>query len=138
MKLELVVPTQLSEIPLKHYQKFLGIAENTNDEIFLAEKMIQCFCGIELKEIVKIPFKEVEALSIHFATMLTMDYRLVDVLNADQLEVGDLIGLNEEVVRLIEIAPAKFGFVITYENEFGEKEISDITDDEQFELFILE
>jgi hypothetical protein len=70
--------------------------------------------------------------------MLTMDYRLVDVLNADQLEVGDLIGLNEEVVRLIEIAPAKFGFVITYENEFGEKEIADITDDEQFELFILE
>jgi hypothetical protein len=70
--------------------------------------------------------------------MLTMDYRLVDVLNADQLEVGDLIGLNEEIVKLIEIAPAKFGFVITYENEFGEKEIADITDDEQFELFILE
>lgn len=69
MKLELVVPTSLSEIPLKHYQKFLGIAEKTNDEIFLAEKMIQCFCGIELKEIVKIPFKEVEALSVHFANM---------------------------------------------------------------------
>lgn len=71
MKLELVVPTELKEIPLKHYQKFLGIAENTNDEIFLAEKMIQCFCGIELKEVVKIPFKEVEALSIHFANMFS-------------------------------------------------------------------
>ena len=70
--------------------------------------------------------------------MLTMDYRLVDVLNADQLEVGDLIGLNDEIVKLIEIAPARFGFVVTYENEFGEKEIADITDDEQFELFILE
>jgi hypothetical protein len=70
--------------------------------------------------------------------MLTMDYRLVDVLNSDQLEIGDLIGLNDEIVKLIEIAPAKFGFVITYENEFGEKEIADITDDEQFELFILE
>lgn len=69
MKLELIVPTELKEIPLKHYQKFLAIAENTNDEIFLAEKMIQCFCGIELKEVVKIPFKEVEALSIHFANM---------------------------------------------------------------------
>ena len=67
-----------------------------------------------------------------------MDYRLVDVLNADKLEVGDLIGLNEEIVKLIEIAPARLGFVITYENEFGEKEIADITDDEQFELFILE
>jgi hypothetical protein len=64
------------------------------------------------------------------------DFRLVDILNADQLEVGDLIGLNDEVVRVIEIAPAKFGYVITYENEFGEKEISDITDDERFELFI--
>lgn len=71
-------------------------------------------------------------------TIIAMDYRLVDVLNADQLEVGDLIGLNEEVVKLIEIVPAKFGFVITYENEFGEKEIADITDDEQFELFILD
>ena len=66
MKLELVIPTSLSEIPLKHYQKFLSIAKNTNDEVFLAEKMIQCFCGIELKDIVKIPFKEIEALSIHF------------------------------------------------------------------------
>jgi hypothetical protein len=71
-------------------------------------------------------------------TMIRMeeDFRLVDILNADQLEVGDLIGLNDEVVRVIEIAPAKFGYVVTYENEFGEKEISDITDDERFELFI--
>lgn len=69
MKLELVIPTKLSEIPLKNYQKFLSIAKNTNDEVFLAEKMIQCFCGIELKDVVKIPFKEVEALSQHFGTM---------------------------------------------------------------------
>lgn len=69
MKLELIVPTELKEIPLKHYQKFLGIAENTNDEVFLAEKMIECFCNIQLKEVVQIPFKEVEALSVHFGTM---------------------------------------------------------------------
>jgi hypothetical protein len=69
MKLELLIPTKLSEIPLKHYQKFLAVAEKTNDEVFLAEKMIECFCGIELKEVVKIPFKEVESLSLHFASM---------------------------------------------------------------------
>lgn len=69
MKLELIVPTELKEIPLKHYQKFLGIAKNTNDEVFLAEKMIECFCGIQLKEVVKIPYKEVETLSLHFAKM---------------------------------------------------------------------
>jgi hypothetical protein len=70
--------------------------------------------------------------------MLTMDYRLVDVLNADQLEVGDLIGLQNEIVEILEIAPLKNGYVLTIKNDFDEKEIAEISDDEQFELFILE
>ena len=67
-----------------------------------------------------------------------MDYRLVDVLNADQLEVNDLIGLGDEVVKIIAIAPTKFWFELTYENEFGEKDVVECNDDEQFELFIFE
>lgn len=71
-------------------------------------------------------------------TILAMDYRLVDVLNANQLEVNDLIGLGDEVVKLINITPTKFGFELTYENEFGEKDVVECNDDEQFELFIFE
>ena len=70
--------------------------------------------------------------------MLTMDYRLVDVLNADQLEVGDLIGLETDVVKIISIETTKLGFVLTIENDFSEKDLIEISDDEQFELFILE
>ena len=70
--------------------------------------------------------------------MLTMDYRLVDVLNSDQLEVNDLIGLGDEVVKINSIAPIKDGFSLEIENEFGEKDIIEIGDDEQFELFIFE
>ena len=70
--------------------------------------------------------------------MLTMDYRLVDVLNADQLEVGDLIGLGNEIVKIISISPLKNGFALTVENDFNEKDVVEILDDEQFELFILE
>jgi hypothetical protein len=70
--------------------------------------------------------------------MLTMDYRLVDVLNADQLEVNDLIGLHNEIVEILEIAPLKNGFALTIKNDFDEKEIVEISDDDQFELFILE
>jgi len=70
--------------------------------------------------------------------MLTMDYRLVDVLNSDQLEVGDLIGVGEEVVKIISIESVRYGFVLITENEFGERESVDAFDDEQFELFILE
>jgi hypothetical protein len=71
-------------------------------------------------------------------TMLTMDYRLVDILNADQLEENDLIGIGDEVVRIISIAPLADGFSLEIENEFGEKDVVDVLDDEQFELFILE
>jgi S-ribosylhomocysteine lyase LuxS involved in autoinducer biosynthesis len=70
--------------------------------------------------------------------MLTMDYRLVDTLNADQLEVDDLIGLGDEVVKVIAISPMRYGYALTYENEFGEKDIVDVLDDEQFDLYILE
>ena len=71
-------------------------------------------------------------------TIISMDYRLVDVLNADQLETNDLIGLGDEVVRIISIASLAEGFSLEIENEFGEKETVEISDDEQFELFILE
>ena len=95
MKLELIVPTKLSEIPLKHYQKFLGIAEKTNDEVFLAEKMIECFCGIELKEVVKIPFKEIEALSVHFSTMFQQKPEFKTRFKLGGVEFGFIPNLEE-------------------------------------------
>ena len=70
--------------------------------------------------------------------MLTMDYRKVDILNSDQLEVNDLIGLGDEVVKILSITPMRYGYAITYENEFGEKDITDINDDERFDLYVLE
>ena len=70
--------------------------------------------------------------------MLTMDYRLIDVLNADQLEVDDLIGLGDDVVKIISITSTKNGFTAIVENDFNEKEEIEIADEEQFELFIYQ
>jgi len=95
MKLELVIPTKLSEIPLKHYQKFLLTAENSTDEVFLAEKMIQIFCGIELKEVVKIPFKQVEELSIHFATLFQQKTEFKNTFKLGGVEFGFIPNLEE-------------------------------------------
>jgi hypothetical protein len=54
MKLELTIPTDLNEITLGQYQKFIKVKETTTDNEMLAEKMIQIFCDIELKEIINI------------------------------------------------------------------------------------
>jgi len=73
------------------------------------------------------------------ATLTSMDYRFVDILRADQLEVGDLIGLGiVGIVKIISIAPTRDGFSLVIENEFNEKEDVEIFDDEKFEFFILE
>jgi hypothetical protein len=72
------------------------------------------------------------------ATMISMesDFRMVDTLNADQLEIGDLIGIGEEIVRVLAIAPLHYGFNIEIENNFGEKDFIDISEDDRFELYI--
>jgi hypothetical protein len=49
MKASNTVPTSLSEVTLKQYQKFLKIQEMNEDEMFLQTKMIEIFCGVEIK-----------------------------------------------------------------------------------------
>jgi len=72
------------------------------------------------------------------ATLTSMDYRFVDILNADQLEVGDLIGLGiVGIVKIISITPTRDGFSLVIENEFDEKEDVEIFDNEKFELYLL-
>lgn len=70
--------------------------------------------------------------------MIYMDsnYRMVDVLNADQLEVGDLIGIGDEVVKVLSISPIHYGYSLMIENNFSEKDIIEINEDERFELFL--
>jgi hypothetical protein len=70
-------------------------------------------------------------------TLISMDYRFVDILNSDQLEVGDLIGWDSEVVKIILIQPTKTGFLLHIENDFSEKDEIEIKDEDKFELFIL-
>ena len=66
MKLELLIPTSLSEIPLKHYQAFVKMRESSTDEDFVAQKMIELFCGIELKQIVKMRMTDVNDIVLTF------------------------------------------------------------------------
>ena len=70
--------------------------------------------------------------------MLVMDYRVVDILTADQLEIGDLIGLGNEVVKILSIETAKDGFVLLVQNDFFEKDSVEISDDEKFFLHVLD
>jgi len=71
------------------------------------------------------------------ATIIGMDYAYVDNLSADQLLEDDLIEIDDEVVQIIELATIKDGITISYENEFGEKELQEFSDDKIFKLFVM-
>ena len=95
MKLELTIPTKVSEIPLKHYQDFQKVAQGSNDDEFIAQKMIEIFCGIELKEVVKIKLTDVNNMVDHFAKLFQEKHELKTIFKIKDIEFGFIPNLEE-------------------------------------------
>jgi hypothetical protein len=51
MKIEIQIPTKLSDISLEKYQAFMSIKESNEDADFIGKKMISIFCGIKLSHV---------------------------------------------------------------------------------------
>lgn len=88
MKLKLTIPTSLDEIPLLHYQKYMDICKGSDDAEFLGQKMIQIFCGIELKEVVKIEFNDMLELVNHFNKLFSEIPKIKSTFKINELELG--------------------------------------------------
>lgn len=71
-------------------------------------------------------------------TMMNMDYVKVDILTAGQLEIDDLIVVNDEVVSIVEIISLADGYTLEIINDFGEREIIQVGEYEQFDLIMLQ
>ena len=100
MDLEILIPTSLSEIPLVRYQKFVEMQEKSNDEELIANKMIQIFCGLELKEVLKIKLTDLNELIVHF---------------------NQIFSNKPLLKRRFKIKDIEFGFIPNLENiTFGE------------------
>ena len=95
MKLDILLPTSLSEIPLSRYQKFIEMKEQSNDEEFIANKMIQIFCGIELKEVMQIKVKELNGLIKHFTDVFSEKPQLVRQFKIKDIEFGFLPKIDD-------------------------------------------
>jgi hypothetical protein len=72
------------------------------------------------------------------ATIMNMDYVKVDVLTSGQLEVDDLIMVNDEVVSIVEIVSLRDGYTLEIINDFGEREVIEVEEYQQFDLIILQ
>ena len=72
------------------------------------------------------------------ATIMNMEYVKVDILTSGQLEVDDLIQVGDEVVSIVEIISLPDGYTIEIINDFGEREVIQVGEYEQFDLIMLQ
>lgn len=70
--------------------------------------------------------------------MSVMDFRKIDTLYPDQLQVGDLIMLNDEIVHVIEVAELDNTYAIFYFDEYEEKTFIEVNDDIMIDLYMID
>jgi len=66
-----------------------------------------------------------------------MEYVKADILTAGQLMVDDLIKVADEVVSITEIISLPDGYSLEIINDFGERDIIEVGEYDQFDLMIL-
>ena len=71
-------------------------------------------------------------------TIQIVDYVKVDVLTSGQLEIDDNILIADEVVSVVDIVSLRDGYTLEIVNDFGEREIIEVGEYDQFDLMILQ
>tara|TARA_R110000822_G_scaffold22560_2_gene70581 strand:+ start:128 stop:844 length:717 start_codon:yes stop_codon:yes gene_type:complete len=117
-QIELEVPTTLSDIKLWQYQKYMKIIEQNKTEDaededkindFLNMKLVEIFCNVSLKDVIKIPLKEynkiLEIINNAFIEKpnLIQRFDLLDVdmgfiPKLDDITLGEYIDIETNIV----------------------------------------
>lgn len=95
MKIELTIPTTLNDIKLVQYQKFLSIAKDNEESEFLQQKMVQLFCGIDLKDVAQIRYKDVAEITANINNLFTKDNQFIQRFKMGGVEFGFIPNLDE-------------------------------------------
>jgi hypothetical protein len=102
-KFTIEVPKELSAIPLREYQKYLKVMDDNKDAEdteFINLKVLEIFCGINLKEAYNLPLAEFSFIINHIVTLfkeetpLQRDFTLTDP-NGDTITFGFIPKLDD-------------------------------------------
>jgi len=94
MQVEIEIPSNLSEISLDRYQKYMLTLNNSDDKEFVFQKMIEIFCGLELKEVVKMKASTVIELVQHFNKLFSEKPKFKHRFKLNDVEFGFITDLE--------------------------------------------
>jgi len=95
MKIEVNIPESLKEIKLRDYQKFVRTCKDSNDELFIQQKMIEIFCGVPLLSVLKMKLSDVEDITNHLNNLFTKQPNLTRKFDIAGLEFGFIPNLEK-------------------------------------------
>ena len=96
MKVDILVPSGLSEITLEQYQKFERInTEENQDTNFLMHKMVEIFCNLDLKDVAKIRFNYVKSILNDLNGLFDTKDELIPTFTLNGVEYGFIPALDD-------------------------------------------
>jgi hypothetical protein len=95
MKFELTIPSDLSEISLKQYKKFLKIQESNEDSYFLQCKMIEIFCNLDAKSVRLLKLTDADRVVQILNKMFEAKPQLIRTFKLGNIEYGVIPSLDE-------------------------------------------
>lgn len=95
MKLKINIPESLDEISLRNYKHFLKIQEQEIDDRFYKAKMIEIFCGVNLKDVLHMKYKDSEEVVSILEQMFASKPKLIRHFKLNGVDYGFHPSLDE-------------------------------------------
>ena len=88
MAIKIKIPNSLNEITLRQYKRFLKIQQSETEDRFLNAKMIEIFCNIELKDVIRLKLKDTNDIINVLSDLFNQKPSLVNKFKLNGIEYG--------------------------------------------------
>ena len=88
MAIKIKIPNSLNEITLRQYKKFLKIQQSETEDRFLNAKMIEIFCNIDLKDVIRLKLKDTNEIINVLSDLFNQKPSLVSKFKLNGVEYG--------------------------------------------------
>ena len=95
MKLNIFVPTELSDITLGQYQEYIRVQSQDVDSNYLAQKMLEIFCNVKFKDTRDIKVKDINAVSEILMDLFEQKPNLITRFKIGKVEYGFIPKLDD-------------------------------------------
>ena len=93
--MKLQIPTNINDITVGEYLKFIEVNKEDADEEFLIHKTISIFCDIPMKDVLNIDAKEAQDIALEIYAVLNQKAEFKDKFELNGIEYGFIPNLED-------------------------------------------